>query len=104
MLACASGLIGRLYQSAHSYLSAGTASKAAVQQDAEAQQQPGGAQDGPVVTAEITCSPLRVLTGQGPSLDRSAPMTALMLHAQMYRFVEAFLSMMSLTVRIQRQP
>lgn len=72
------------------HLFAGTASKAAVQQDAEAQQQPGGAQDGPVVTAEITCSPLRVLTGQGPSLDRSAPMAALILHAQTYSIVEDF--------------
>ena len=89
VLTCAWGLVGTLW-SAHSRLSAGTASKAAIQQDAEAQQQPGGAQDGPVVTAEITCSPLRVLTGQGPSLDRSAPMAALNFHAQAYDIVEDF--------------
>ena len=44
-----------------------------------------------MVTAEITCSPLRVLTGQGPSLDRSAPMAGHKFHAQAYDVIEDFI-------------
>ena len=51
-------------------LQAESAGSSGAPEPSQAMRPPDGAHEGPRLTAEITCSPLRVLTGQGPDLNR----------------------------------